>query len=79
MMLPRFVRALFGWRVHHFAGCWRYDQNAVTGQRRAAIAIVGGYSPLDFEWLNDGVGHPEVSGAPAWRSAQGQRFTGYFL
>ncbi len=68
----RYLRSLFAWKEVRSAGVWRYAENAVTGQRRADRVVTGVVSPVDFDWLDDGIGHPIINGFPAWRSAPGQ-------
>lgn len=52
--------APFHWRYRFAAGVWRYDENTMTGRRRAVRAYSGGYSPLDATWLARGVGSPII-------------------
>ncbi len=71
----RLIKSLFAWRDVNIEGKWLYQENAITGRRRA-VSLSGGYSPLDFDWLDEGSldrGHPTVDGIPAWRTAQGMR------
>lgn len=75
----RWLRSLFAWRDVRSTGVWAYRENTVTGQRAARQLVTGGYQPLDWSWLDEGCGHPLVNGAPAWRSAQGQRRIAYLL
>lgn len=70
--MMRFIRSLFGWEFAEIAGVWRYEENRVTGKRRATRIVSGGYSPVDLDWLDAGIGHPTINGIPAWRSAEGQ-------
>lgn len=73
-MAMRWFKALFAWRPVKRAGKWVYEENAVTGRRRAR-SLSAGYTPLDLDWLDEGSawhGHPTVDGIPAWRTAQGQ-------
>jgi len=74
----RWFRSLFAWREVRNSGVWSYFENDVTGRRKAQ-RISGSYQPLDFDWLNEPMSHPVVDGRPAWRSAQGQKHTPYFL
>jgi hypothetical protein len=48
--LPRWLRAIFAWRDVKDNGTWAYQQNAVTGERRA-VRIGACWSPKDFDWL----------------------------
>ncbi len=75
----RFIRSLFAWRTVRVAGVYAYEQNAITGARRAVRINSGGHSPVDLDWLDAGKGHPTIDGIPAWRSGWGQvdgRYTG---
>lgn len=47
----RFIRSLFAWRDAFSTGKWLYQQNAVTGARRA-LEQTAGYQPLNARWLN---------------------------
>jgi hypothetical protein len=75
----RWLKSLFAWESVRWAGCYLYEENRITGRRRATTITSGGYSPIDFDWLDGGKGHPIIDGMPAWRTAQGQGRTGYFL
>lgn len=48
------TRKHFAWKESHRAGVWTYIENSVTKERRAYRYILGGYSPLDIDWLFDG-------------------------
>lgn len=47
----RWVRSLFAWREVFRAGVWAYEENAVTGARRARRYLGYGYSPKATNWL----------------------------
>ena len=47
------LRSFGRWRTVADLGAWRYQENTVTGQRRA-LRIYTGYSALDSAWLNGG-------------------------
>lgn len=79
MIAPRWLRALFGWHDVRCSGVWLYQENAVTGARRARRVLTGLHQPIDFDWLDAGAGHPQIDGCPAWRTPQGQQRTAYFL
>jgi hypothetical protein len=68
----RFLKSLFAWKTIKFEGVYRYDENCVTGARRALRTCQGGHSPVDLDWLDAGIGHPTIDGKPAWRTAVGQ-------
>lgn len=68
----RFIRSFFAWRTVKIGGGWLYAENRVTGRRRASRVVSGGYSPVDLDWLDAGIGHPLINGIPAWRTAIGQ-------
>jgi hypothetical protein len=44
------IKSLFAWRDVKWTPVWRYQENSVTGRRRA-IRCGSGYTPLDFDWL----------------------------
>jgi hypothetical protein len=67
--MMRWLRSLFAWRFVRVSGIWEYEENAVTGARRASNWCRGGYSPLDWHWLLAGNGMPRIDGVAAWRSA----------
>lgn len=46
----RFLRSLFAWRDHHQCGAWLYQENMITGDRRA-FQIYTGYSPIDRTFI----------------------------
>lgn len=50
----RWLRSLFAWRTAFKAGCYVYEENAITGRRRHVRVIHGGYSPIDQHWLDGG-------------------------
>jgi len=54
--------ALFAWRQVHGVGgiAWKYEENAITGQRRATLQTPCGYQPINYEWLSAGVREPVV-------------------
>lgn len=53
--LRRFLLAPFAWRDVRDQGVWLYQQNTVTGARRA-VRISRCGQPIDFEWLANGAG-----------------------
>ena len=77
--MVRWLKSLFAWRYDHDTGVWLYQVNTVTGQRAARRINLGGHQPLDWGWPDQGKGHPEVDGRPAWRSAQGQQRTAFWI
>ena len=58
--MMNWLLSLFAWREHRTTAVWRYDHNTVTGKRRAVRLTMGGWSPLDRQWLQDGKGEPIV-------------------
>jgi hypothetical protein len=50
-LAARFMQP-FAWRTVFDAGCYTYQINSLTQQRRA-IRFCHGYSPIDYKWLND--------------------------
>ena len=52
--MPQWLRALFAWREVFRCGVYAYEENSVTGERRAYRVNSGGYSPLDRAWLEAG-------------------------
>jgi hypothetical protein len=65
--MKRWLKSLFAWRHAFDAGVFTYEQNEITGKRRA-FRCSNGYSPLDMQWLIEGAGMPDIDGTPAWRS-----------
>lgn len=51
--MARWFRSLFAWRPVRNTGVWLYEQNSVTGRRRA-IDAGGCYQPLDRSFMRDG-------------------------
>lgn len=49
-LLPKWLRAMFAWRDVRDNGTWAYQENTVTGARRA-VRIGACYSPKDIDWL----------------------------
>lgn len=47
------LMAIFSWREVRFNAVWRYYENVVTGQRKAARCGAG-YMPIDFTFIRDG-------------------------
>ena len=48
----------FAWRTVRSAGCWVYQENAITGKRRMFMMgpdCGAGYEPGDWEWLDTGI------------------------
>lgn len=45
------LRSMFAWHTVFTAGVYRYEENSVTGRRRASRRFQGGYSPIDIAWL----------------------------
>lgn len=62
-ILPRWLRALFAWERVMTAGAYGYDENTVTGARRAVRLFRGGHSPVDTHWI-DGEGWPRADAPP---------------
>ncbi len=60
MRLFRDLRIALSWRTVKVRPGWMYQQNKVTGQRRAIVMYNAGYSPLDTDWV---FGH---SGSDLW-------------
>jgi hypothetical protein len=60
----RWVRSWFAWNRVFVAGVWLYEQNTVTGRRRASRIDSSGYSPINFDWLDAGSRHPQSTIAP---------------
>lgn len=46
-------RAAFAWETKRDTGVWLYQENRVTGARRA-LYCGGGYQPLNEVWLKGG-------------------------
>lgn len=56
-----FIRSLFAWRTIRDHGMWRYQENGVTGARRALRIEDEAYAPLDVRWLEAGASHYVVN------------------
>ena len=52
----RSIRALFAWKTVFYSGFYCYQENSVTGKRRAveAHAWTEGWAPRDVQWLEGG-------------------------
>lgn len=48
------IKSLFAWQTIAEHGVYAYQENGVTGARRAIRVIFGGYSPLAQGWLDGG-------------------------
>ena len=44
-------RSLFAWSTVRDTGCWAYQENRVTGERRVVRSSPAGYQPVDLSWL----------------------------
>lgn len=51
--MVRWFQSLFAWRPIRNTGVWLYEQNNVTGQRRA-IDAGGCWQPLDWDFMRAG-------------------------
>ncbi|MBS7545104.1 hypothetical protein [Ancylobacter oerskovii] len=56
----RLLKSLFAWRTVRDQGVWLYQENAVTGARRAIRQRHTVWSPIDLEWLEAGTAHYTV-------------------
>jgi hypothetical protein len=45
------LAALIGWRSVSTTGVWDYQQNKITGRRRAVRVNASGHQPQDHIWL----------------------------
>jgi hypothetical protein len=52
-MLTR-IFAMFAWRTVWESDFWRYQENSVTGARRALRYRQGCHQPVAFGWLRGG-------------------------
>lgn len=50
------IAALFAWSPVRDSGVWMYEQNEITGKRRATRYNYNVWQPLDANWLK-GKGH----------------------
>lgn len=48
-----FLRTPFAWREVRDSGVWLYEENEITGARRA-LRVSRCYQPQDFDWLDGG-------------------------
>jgi len=53
MRIIRAIRVFFAWRNVFNTGVWLYQQNKITGQRRA-FKVGEGHQPVSQEWLDRG-------------------------
>lgn len=51
--VSRWWKSLFAWRHVDDLGVWRYEENTVTGKRRA-IRIAACHGPQHSQWLKGG-------------------------
>jgi hypothetical protein len=58
------LRSLFAWRTVRDSGVYLYQENAVTGARRAMRYNVGGAQPLDHDWLDRRLPRPRIHPHP---------------
>jgi hypothetical protein len=47
------IRSWFAWKDIRDSGVWLYQENTITGSRRA-IRLSRTWQPLDVEWLEQG-------------------------
>lgn len=52
MRLWRWIKVQFAWEIVRDSGVYVYEENAITGERRA-IPYSLAYQPLDREWLRN--------------------------
>lgn len=52
------LRAPFAWRSVSILGVWDYQENGITGARRAVRAMEGGWQPKDQIWLSGATDKP---------------------
>lgn len=50
----RALRSLFAWRIVRETPVYVYQENTVTGRRRAVRVVPGGYVPINEQWLEGG-------------------------
>lgn len=62
----RFLRSLFAWETVRVAGVYLYQENRITGARRAIRRFSGGHSPVDTDWLEGLNRVPVVSPCTGW-------------
>lgn len=55
MRLWRWIKIQFAWKQVRDSGVYVYEENTITGQRRALPYSLA-YQPLDREWLRNPVG-----------------------
>lgn len=48
----RWLRTIFGWRLVRDSGAWVYEENVITGERRATRIAGSGWQPIDAAWLH---------------------------
>jgi hypothetical protein len=55
-MIKRLInwwKALFSWKIIRETGVWVYEENTVTGTRRA-LRVSSAYQPIDFSMIREG-------------------------
>ena len=50
----------FAWREDHHTYLWSYEENLITGRRRAIQIHPFGNQPVDHAWLAAGTGEPII-------------------
>lgn len=48
------LRAPLAWETVRDTGCWLYQRNRITGERRVRRSQPGGHQPTDQGWLRTG-------------------------
>ena len=50
MTVRKWIRSLFAWQDVISTTVWLYQENAITGQRRA-LRVGSGYQPIWLRWI----------------------------
>lgn len=57
----REIKIFLAWRVVHETQCWLYEENAITGDRRATW-LGAGYSPCNQHFIENATGNGYIHG-----------------
>lgn len=50
----RWFKSLFAWKQIRNTGVWLYEENTVTGKRRATLINTGCWQPMDRTFMRKG-------------------------
>ena len=76
----RWFKSLFAWETDFEAGIYAYQENRVTGARRARRVVVGGWSPINWGWLTRQADRAPPRAPPSgYMGEPGDRIIGPFV